>query len=306
MKNLRILAAMLVAMPVAMPAVAAAEAADAPAHDKEYWRAIVAADYALPEGESAAALIRELSGLLGSTDPELRDEFGYAIPAQWIYVQRLLSDPELSGLVELWTANLQQGIGESGTDSVLKRSFSALDLSILAALDNQAPFLDQAGFGKLLDAALRYLDQEQDVRGFVPGTGWLHSVAHTADLLKFLGRSQRLKKADQARILMAIGSKMQAPDGKVYRHGEDERLARAVLSLFHRRDLDTEAVKRWLAQLAGKGDGLWDGTLDPGRYAEVQNTKNLLKSLFVILSAEEEGRTPATLRAQVLDTIQAL
>ncbi len=39
------------------------------------------------------------------------------------------------------------------------------------------------------------------------------------------------------------------PGGVVYRHGEDERLAPAVLAILKRDDLDDAAVKRWLAQL---------------------------------------------------------
>ena len=42
-------------------------------HDKAYWAAIVAARYAVPPDESPFALARELSGLLGSPDPELRN-----------------------------------------------------------------------------------------------------------------------------------------------------------------------------------------------------------------------------------------
>lgn len=261
----------------------------APRHDREFWRGIQEAGYALPEGESAAALVAELSALLGSRDPEERDTFGYGIPARWIYVQKLLPPEELREIMELWTANLRKGIGESGTDSVLLRSFSALDLSILAAHDNQAPFLEKEEFRRLLDAALEYLRDEQDVRGYVEGVGWMHSAAHTADLLKFLGRSRHLDRRDQGRILSAIGRKMNAPGGAVYVFGEDERLARAVLSLLHREDLDRAAFQAWLEDLSGLGKGLWEGSLDLRRFARVQNAKNLLRSLFVILSTEAGG-----------------
>ncbi len=63
------------------------------------------------EGESAAALLLELSELVGSTDPEERDGFGYYIPAQWIYRQQLLSADELLPLLRTWSANLAVGIG---------------------------------------------------------------------------------------------------------------------------------------------------------------------------------------------------
>jgi hypothetical protein len=303
---------MLILVTLLSSPVAAAAGPAEPAgnvHGKDFWRAVVAADYALPEDESTMALLKELSGLLGSPDPEERDEFGYGIVVRWIYVQKLLSPQELHELREIWTGNLRRGIGETGTDSVLRRSFSALDLSILAALDNESPWLGEAGFRDLLGAALRYLREEQDVRGHVPDKGWLHSPAHTADLIKFLGRSRHLKRGDQSRILDAVAAKMDAPGEVVYRHDEDERMARAVLSILRREDLDREAVQAWLKTLAGMSDGLWDGPHDPRRHAAVQNAKNLLKSLYVLLSVEKDGEAPEALqviRGRVLQAITAL
>ncbi len=67
-----------------------AAAAAAATHDKDFWRAIVKADYAVPANEQISPLARELSTMLGSPDPELRDEFGYTILAAWIFQKRLI------------------------------------------------------------------------------------------------------------------------------------------------------------------------------------------------------------------------
>jgi len=84
------------------------------------------------------------------------------------------------------------GIGETGTDSVLLRSFSALDLSILAALENRDPALDDAAYRKLLDDALGYLRDERDLRGFEPRVGWIHGTqAVRESILATLGRIRR-------------------------------------------------------------------------------------------------------------------
>ena len=84
---------------------------------------------------------------------------------------------------------------------MLLRSFSALDLSILAALENEAPALDAAGYRRLVDAAFSYLRDERDLRGIEPRVGWIHATAHTADLLKFLARDPRFTPADEQRLL---------------------------------------------------------------------------------------------------------
>jgi len=58
----------------------------------------------------------------------------------WIYRGSVVSTPTLIALTDEWRATLKSGIGETGNDSVFKRSFSALCLSEIACRDNKAPF----------------------------------------------------------------------------------------------------------------------------------------------------------------------
>jgi hypothetical protein len=64
---------------------------------------------------------------------------------------------------------------------------------VIAARDNDAPFLTPPEFDGLLEHALAYFHDERDTRGFDAVKGWMHSAAHTSDLLKFLARSSRLR-----------------------------------------------------------------------------------------------------------------
>lgn len=258
-----------------------------PAHDRAFWQRLADADAKLPEGESAAALVAELSQMLGSPDPTLRDEFAYSLTAAWIHRDQRLSPDELRPLLAQWSANLKQGIGEQGTDSVLLRSFSALQLSVLAAYDLKAPFLTQAEFDQLLSAALDYLAAERDVRGYDAQKGWLHSVAHTADLLKFLARSRHLAPADQRRILEAIAAKLAAAGPLT--HGEDERLARAVLSLLGRADFDAAAFRAWHGAYPARRQALAaTKPFDIAAYAGLENARHLLSSLHALLAQVKE------------------
>ena len=248
-------------------------------HDKDYWRAIIADDYAPPADVPLASLVAELSGYLGSPDAELRDGIGYAVLTQWLYVKKAVPPDLRRELIAEWMANLRQGIGEKGTDSVLKRSFSALMLSIVAALDNEELFLDRKEFDALLQAALAYLRDEKDTRGFDAEQGWLHSVAHTADLLKFLGRSRHLAASEQAAVLTAIARKMARLD-HVLVHGEDERLARAVVSIVARPDVDMQALEEFLSALEPVRS---EGFPGPQTLATNQNQRNLAVTLFAVL-----------------------
>lgn len=264
-----------------------------PLHDKAYWRAVIANDFE-PHGDvPPASLLPELSGYLGSPDPELRDEIGYSVLTQWIYVKRLVPAGILQGLVAGWRSNLSRGIGERGADTVFLRSFSALMLSVAAALDNKAPWLDEAGFDGLLADALAYLREERDTRGFDEEKGWIHSVAHTADLLKFLARSRFLEPGDQAAILNGIADKLDAVDHVLVR-GEDERLAHVIVSVVARPDADTAAFGTFLERLR---PARLAGLPTRSELAVNQNRKNLAVSLHALLSTGP-GKTGSTKRAR--------
>jgi len=72
---------------------AAAPPAAAPAHDVAFWRGIKANDFAVPEGAAPGALLLEVcTDLLGSPDPELRDQLGYDIADAWILRRKTVSD----------------------------------------------------------------------------------------------------------------------------------------------------------------------------------------------------------------------
>lgn len=270
-------------------------------HDAAFWQAIVAAKFAVPPGESAGALLFELDTLLASPDPALRDGCGYEIAAAWIYRSRAVGDAELRKLVRAWSANLARGVGGAGDDGVLLRSFSALDLSLAAAADLKQPFLAADDVALLLDAALEYLAREKDLRAYDANKGWIHATAHTADLLKFLGRSAKLAAVAPPRIVAAVEAKLASAE-TAFTHGEDERLAAALLTLLLRPDADAGLLDGWLSRLQAAGARLW-GTppfVDPRAYASVQNQKGALKSLSLLLSQRALQGTlpPAALAAQ--------
>src|SRR5438552_14704247 len=71
-------------------------------HDKAFWQSIAKNKYAVPEHESADSLAREISGLLSSPDPELRDDLAYSIFARWLYRPNILCTPTLFALTDEW------------------------------------------------------------------------------------------------------------------------------------------------------------------------------------------------------------
>jgi len=287
---------------LALAWLAAAAAAAATAHDVAFWRAVARDRYTPPANTTAAALADELVGMLASSDPEQRDDIAYSTLASWIYQQKLLDAAALRPIVGRLLANLTRGVGERDANTVFGRSFSALVLSVVIARDNVDPVLDAASWRTIESAAFAYLSAEQDLRGYDPDTGWMHSAAHTADLLKFLARSRYVDASGQRRYLDAIATKLTSAS-IVFTHGEDERFARAVLSLVARPDFDAAQFGAWLQRTK-------PGVPEHPTVAQLraaQNWKNLLAKLEVLLSNEPQPSDAAvTARTAVRAALKPL
>jgi hypothetical protein len=265
-------------------------------HDREFWRSIVRRNYTVPEGESAFVLARELSGLLGSPDPELRDDLAYSILATWIVDQGKFSQPELLSLLDEWRANLRSGLGESGTDSVLKRSFSALCLASLAEYDLKAPFLGASHYRALLTDALAYIKGERDLRGYDEHKGWIHATAHTADLLKILAGNTLFTKNDQQAALAAIADKLSSVS-EVYTQREQDRLAQAVVAIVKRADFDGPSFDDWLDRLKKEDKAISSNRpFTLAALARFQNHTYMFEALLARMSME--NLSPAGARAR--------
>lgn len=269
---------------VLLPTLAAAQTPAAPAPVLKFWSACLAEGATPPPTAELPQRLRELNALLASPDPVQRDELGFAVLVKWLYRDRIVPVELRRQLLADWTTSLRQGIERPGTDDVARRSFAALSLSLLAALDNEAPFLERAEFESLLTAALDYLRQEADVRGFDARLGWLHSVAHTADLLKHLARSRHLDAPGQAKLLTAIGERLAGLDTPLV-HGEDERLARVLLSLLAREDFAVQGFIAWLPRVWP----LRSAKVDLSELARAHNRRHLLLSLLGLLQIERRA-----------------
>ena len=273
-------------------------------HSREFWLSILKHNGAVPEGESAFGLARELSSLLGSPDPELRDDIAYSILDAWIVRQRRLSPSELLVLLDEWRANLRRGLGESGTDTVLKRSFSALCLASLAEYDLRSSFLDESHYRALLADALAYMKGERDLRGFDATKGWIHSTAHTADLLKPLAGNALFTKNDQQAVLAAISEKLSsAPE--VYTQGEQGRLAQTVVAIVKRTDFDGAAFDAWLAQLKEEDRATWSQKpLTGAALARYQNHTYTFEALLARMSMESLSGAAVAARDAVVNVLK--
>jgi len=269
-----------------------------PSHDKPFWRAIAAANYAPPAGAEIAALALELAGTASSTDPELRDELGFEICASWVRRPGILSDEDVRKLLRLHLSNIEKGLGESESDGVFLRSFSALHLSQIATRDLKQPFLTPAERSELVTASCRVLREERDRRGFVEAKGWAHPIAHNADLLARLAQEPGLSTDEQRAILGALDAGLAGTNA----FGENERLAAVLAALVSRADFVEADFERWLAEAAKADKAVWQTKpFSVAAFQKSENEKALLRSVLLAIlldpkSSESERKAGEAIR----------
>ena len=226
-------------------------------------QAIIDDDYRMPEGGDLDRLTGALEPLLGSTDPFLREN---ALEILWQWGQNgLYSDEQLIALGDRMAANLAVGLGESGTDTVFVRAFSALVLAMVVIVDQRCEagqFEGRTAFvgrERMLDwyeRALACFAGERDRRGYVPtDKGWAHSVAHLADVLSDFARSPHLGAEHLERLLDAVAAKMIEPADLVYLFDEDQRVTQMVFAVLRRNEVSMPFLRRWLNKLGHTQDG---------------------------------------------------
>ena len=276
-----------VASLVACAALATPAALSAETRTRAEWIALRTSGFAVPTGQSAAALLVELNPLLASTDPVLRDDVAFSAAEKWIVRDKIVAPDDLRRLITLWSANLDDGLGTSGDDRVFKRSFSALSLSLIAAREVATPFLTADEAQRLFDRLLGYFQRERDLRGFDVESGWMHSVAHTADAFKLLARGSHWAPANLPRLLDAVRAKV-ASSPTVFAWGENDRVALALHAAVRRPDADLAVVTAWLARWEDDHHALWatGPQIDPARFVPLENAKQVLRSLHAALALD--------------------
>lgn len=238
---------------------------------------VIRASNELPVGVDPFVLVNRIIDHLGSSDPELRDALGYRVLSRLIYRQKMLSVDQLRLVSkrvvaeDMWLS----GIEEQNTNSVLLRSFSSLLVVLLLVVDAEDSFYQEEEWERVFQTLEQYCERELDFRGYIPGAGWAHSVAHAADVVLAFGKHPRTTKLHAARLL----SMVQVLIGNataVFVAEEDERLAKAVLSLVEAGCLTHADVRVWLeAVISEREDSVESMTVRT-------NWKHLVRSLYFL------------------------
>ncbi|WP_144096200.1 DUF2785 domain-containing protein [Croceicoccus sediminis] len=190
-------------------------------------------------GSGSREDLRAMVACLGDPDPAIRDEGAYAAFVEALRERGV--EPERRGDLMDMLAEAAAGAieGADADDPGFIGPFAALVLAEVARTDRIDPWLEDGDRERLALFASLYLESVRDYRGFVPGEGWRHGVAHGADLVMQLALNRKLGRASAKVMLDAIHEQV-APSFHAYRFGEPARLARPVIYLADR-DFMTDA-----------------------------------------------------------------
>ena len=258
-----------------------------------YWRQVVEEDFEVPSDRPLDDLTAELTRMLGSTDPDVRD--GTAYPALATWTERGVYDRLLAGLGDGMAAGLGIRLGENGTDSVFRRSFSALILGECLARDNATALLPGAKILEWGDRVATWYLRERDLRGFVPGKGWAHAVAHGADALGHLASSPHLYTNELTVLLDVLADRLAMTTEVVLTAGEPDRMAAATMAILRRNLVPLRVIEPWIARIVGTATHTSGADSDP--YLATGNAQAFLRALYLQLTLAAD---PPSVRSDLL------
>lgn len=244
--------------------------------DTGYWRQVLSRGMAVPEDRPLDELTTELTTMLGSTDPEQRDGTAYPTLATW--VERGVYDDLLSGLGHGMAAGLLPGLGDEASDSVFRRSFSALVLAECIGRDIDAHLLTEAVVLEWGDRIATWFLRERDVRGWVHGKGWAHALAHGSDAIRVLACSRHLGGPELAVLLDVLADRLLDGGGPLL-CGEPDRMASATMAVLRRDVLSLSVLEPWVERIAASAGSL--GSLSGDPFTASTNPQAFLRALHL-------------------------
>lgn len=265
-----------------------------------YWKQVLERGLAVPTDRPLDELTAELTRMLGSTDPTLRDRTAYPTLGTWI--DRGVYDELLAGLGDGMATGLGVGLGESDTDTVFRRAFSVLVLATIIDRDTTQHLVPGEKVMAWGDQIVSWFLRERDLRGHVPGKGWAHAVAHGADAIGVLAGSRHFGKHELTVLLDVLADRLVSIEAPLL-CGEPDRIAQAVVAILRRNVVPASVAEPWISRVAHHANAFRDREIEEP-YGPTNNAQQFLRSLYLQLAI---GPQPPADRADlILATVDAL
>lgn len=221
---------------------------------------------------------------IGNPDSHLRDEVIYPNLAHLLHDHHFTNDQLITITNRLISKDcLFYDLEQKIPYSTLTRTFTSLQLTILVFVHNRDSIYDNSYLKDLFNRYLDYYQKETDLRGYEKEVGWIHSIAHGADVFTQFAKCKELGKKEYERMFQAITQKFQV-DHYSYVSDEDERTVHAIVNVLDRTILSHEFLLSWVEAFADYPRP----TTFPEVYRIYTNVKSILRSLYFRLVDQEE------------------
>lgn len=183
---------------------------------------------------------------IGNQDSELRDGLIYGVLAHLFYDHQLSEEKLTYYLDKLMSDGfLFHDIENVQKFSVLTRSFSILQLAVLVYVHQRDTIIPKSSIENLHRAFLKYFIQETILTGYDLEVGWIHAIAHSADLFAQFMQVSWFDENQLISMFEVIAEKIKQKD-HFFMFNEDERLAVAIKHGIERKILSKSYIESWI------------------------------------------------------------
>lgn len=236
---------------------------------------------------------------IGHPDAELRDETIYALFGEAFY-QNAFSLEQVTSLYQevMKRQLLFYHSNQEEMSYELVRSFSSLLLALIVFYDNNDDsiyqgVLDDETRNQIFRDAIKHISQEPNAHGYLKEFGWVHSIAHAAELLLRVVQHSMYPQSLNKDLLAALTSCF-TKQKQLFSDAEEKRIGLVLTSMIKHNKLSLKAFEEWLDALKGHYNTL--DTLSVATFRSQENLVNMLNDMNVYLDDENFTSTIKTFR----------
>jgi hypothetical protein len=229
-------------------------------------------------------VIDESLPIIGHHDPKVRDDLVYPVLAH-LFHDKHLNETDLENYLDLLISDdyLCYDMNNRESYSTLIRSFTVLQLVIICFVHRRDHIIKEDKINHLLKRFLDYYREESILTGYDIKVGWIHTIAHSADLFAQLLQVEHFEKKEILNIFYAIQQKMMN-DHHDFICNEDERSVVAIKKVLDLNRLSQDEVQSWLDGFIIKDKEM----IYPNKMILENNIKRFLRSLYFSLNKEDK------------------
>jgi hypothetical protein len=235
-------------------------------------------------GYDVKEILNQSLAMIGDQNPKVRDDLVYPVLAH-LFHDKHLSEQDLESNLDVLLSDdyLFYDMHNEKLYSALKRSFTVLQLVIICYVHRKDHVISQEKINHLLERFLSYYIHEDILTGYDPKVGWIHTIAHSADLFHQLVQVEHFLETDIMSMLDAIQIKMMNKQHD-FVFNEDERTVVAVKKVLESNKVNQDKILSWI-----DGFLIKDKTMVYLDLINLENNiKRLLRSLYFSVYKDEK------------------